>query len=72
MMNWLSANGIWIVLVAFALWMHLRMHGGHGGHGGPGGCGGGHQHHETASGPEERHEHSADRSPEPGSERRDW
>jgi hypothetical protein len=36
-MGWLSANGLWIVLIGAMVLMHLhhgRMHGGHQGHGG--------------------------------------
>lgn len=55
MLNFLSSNWIWIVLVGGMLWMHLG-HGGHGGRGGHGGCGG-HQHgghHEAADGQQAR------------------
>ena len=34
MMQWLSANWIWLVVVGGMVWMHLGMHRGHGGHGG--------------------------------------
>jgi hypothetical protein len=36
MLEYLSANWVWMLLVGAMLWMHL----GHGGHGGHGGCGG--------------------------------
>ena len=31
-MEFLSANWLWIVLIGFMLWMHLRHGGMHGGH----------------------------------------
>jgi hypothetical protein len=55
-MQWLQANGFWIAIVVFFLWMHLGMHGGHGGHGGSGCCGGG------------GHQHGADEDAAPNSE----
>ena len=55
-MDWLSANWIWILLIAFMLWMHLGMHRGHGGHRG---CGGGHGRREREQREPVTHEHEA-------------
>ena len=59
MLEFFSANWVWILLVGAMLWMMLG-HGGHGGHGG--GCGG-HQHSHRQQDdaldqrPHEHHEH---------------
>lgn len=61
MLDFLSANWLWILLIGGMLYMHL----GHGGHGGHGGCGGhgGHAHsndqHDTST------EQPADRPHDP-------
>ena len=51
MLDFLSNNWVWILLIGGMLFMHLGHGGGHGGHGGEGGsrsghagCGAGHQH----------------------------
>lgn len=31
MLDWLSANWLWLVVIGGMLWMHLGGHGGHGG-----------------------------------------
>lgn len=53
MVEFLSANWVWILLIGTAFWMML----GHGGHGGRGGCGGGHHQPGSRDG---SHEHSQD------------
>jgi len=56
MLEFLSDNWVWILLVGAMLWMMV----GHGGHGGHGGCGGGHQHstpEQTGYQDQHQHEH---------------
>ena len=78
MLEFLSSNWLWILLIGGMVFMHLG-HGGHGGHGGQGGgsgqaghgghggCGG-HQHsgdhNETSAGetPKQPHDHRTDSS----------
>ena len=56
MLEYLSANWVWILLIGAMLWMHLGHsgHSGHSGHGGHGGCGG--QRHPS---PSESHEQAS-------------
>lgn len=51
MLEFISANWLWILLIGGMVFMHLG-HGGHGGQGGHGGCGshGGHSGHSEHSG----------------------
>lgn len=58
MLDFLSANWVWILLVGGMLYMHLGHRGGHGGHGG----GGGHDGHAHSN---DRHESSTEKPHDP-------
>lgn len=64
MLEFLSSNWLWILLIGGMLFMHLG-HGGHGGHGGGGGHRHSGDHSETSAGEtrEQPHDHRTGNSP---------